>query len=232
MRMLEGPTMLRAEPPRLTEEQLLDAVRLLVLGGMAGEVAHELNNPLFAILGLAELMLKGAEPGSKLEHRLALVQQTGLEMKQLVRALADFTRDDSRTIAVVRLGAIVDRAIELTRLTSAARDVELVVHPAGEDLYVECGATQLASVIFDLIAKARRALPMGGSVEITLAGNDESASLHVTALGRQVEPLSFDAGVGLTVDVAVVEAFGGTLTHGPGAEFLVRLPLSDRQDDR
>jgi signal transduction histidine kinase len=232
MRMQEGSTILGAEPPRLTEDQLLEAARLLAVGEMAGEVAHELNNPLFAILGLVELMLKSAEPGSKLEHRLALVQQTGIEMKQIVRGLADFARDDSQEIAVVRLGDIVDRAIVLTRLLSAAKDVEFVIRPAIEDLYVECGAVQLVSVVFDLITKARRALAAGGTVEIAVADDDGSASVHIAALGGRIEPVSLDSTVGLAVDLAVIQTYGGTLTHGPGSEFLVRLPLADEPGDR
>jgi signal transduction histidine kinase len=52
-------------------------------------VAHEINNALFAILGLTELLVNEAEPGSKTRERLEMIQESGLEIKELVRALLE-----------------------------------------------------------------------------------------------------------------------------------------------
>ena len=49
-------------------------------------LAHEINNPLFAILGLTELLLAEAEQGSRTRERLELIQDCALEIKEIVRA--------------------------------------------------------------------------------------------------------------------------------------------------
>ncbi|HEU5363385.1 MAG TPA: histidine kinase dimerization/phospho-acceptor domain-containing protein [Gaiellaceae bacterium] len=49
-------------------------------------LAHEINNPLFAILGLTELLLAEAEEGSRLRQRLELIHGSALEIKEIVRA--------------------------------------------------------------------------------------------------------------------------------------------------
>lgn len=52
-------------------------------------LAHQINNPLFAIMGLTELLLAEAEQGSRTRERLVLIHDSALEIKQIVRALAE-----------------------------------------------------------------------------------------------------------------------------------------------
>jgi signal transduction histidine kinase len=57
-----------------------------------GAVVHGINNPLFAIVGLAELLLAEAEPGSKTHERLCLIHESALEIRARVRELAEAAR--------------------------------------------------------------------------------------------------------------------------------------------
>jgi signal transduction histidine kinase len=52
-------------------------------------LAHEINNPLFAILGLTELLLAEADEGSRLRRRLELIHDSALEIKEIVRSVAE-----------------------------------------------------------------------------------------------------------------------------------------------
>jgi signal transduction histidine kinase len=223
--MFEAAPLARPEPTGLTDEQMLAAARLVVVGELARDVAHELNNPLFAILGLVELLLSSTEPGSRVEQRLALIQKTGLEMKEIVHNLLDFARGSSNGVEVVTLGEIARRAAEIARRASAAKDVELVVDPGPAGALVECDPAQVAPVLLDLITKATRSLPNGGTVSVTVETDGRSAIAQVTASGTKVEPARLDAGVGLSVDRAALEAVGGSLTQRDGTQFSVRLPL-------
>ena len=63
------------------------------LGDVAGLV-HDINNPLFAILGHVEFALRDAEPGSPTEERMLIIQRTGLEIKDILRTLGEHAREN------------------------------------------------------------------------------------------------------------------------------------------
>jgi signal transduction histidine kinase len=56
---------------------------------MVAAAAHDINNAAFAILGLTEFLLADAEAGTKTHERLLLIQQSGLEIKEIVKELRD-----------------------------------------------------------------------------------------------------------------------------------------------
>src|SRR6266571_2163361 len=84
-------------------EALLEAGRLTGLGELVRGFAHEINNPLFGMLGLVELVLREIEPGTKAYERLSLVQQSGLEIKRITHSLLAFAGADSALTEVVSL---------------------------------------------------------------------------------------------------------------------------------
>ena len=59
-------------------------------------LVHQLNNPLFAILGHVEFALRDAEPGSATEERMRIIQRTGLEIKDILRNLLEQSRNADR----------------------------------------------------------------------------------------------------------------------------------------
>jgi signal transduction histidine kinase len=223
--MFEAAPPARPETAPLTDEQLLAAARLVVVGELARDVAHELNNPLFAILGLVELLLGDADPSSRLGQRLGLIQKTGLEMKQIVHSLLDFARGASTGPQVVALGEVAESAVGVARRASAAKDVELVVEPGPAGAVVECDPAQVIPVLVDLIVKATRSLPLGGNVAVTVETDGRSAIAHVTASGPQVEPVRLDTGVGLGIARAAAESLGGSIAQRDGTRFSLLLPL-------
>jgi signal transduction histidine kinase len=224
--MIDGSTLSRSQATRLTDDQMLEAARLVVVGQLAGDVAHELNNPLFAVLGLVELLLNDAEPGSKLAQRLGMIQNTGLEMKVIVRSLLDFARDRSNADAAeLTLHEIATRAAGVAGRASSAKDVDVVVDADAGSPSIPGNASRVVPIIVDLITKATRALPYGGTVTISFDSDGSTATAHVAATGEQLEPPALDTGLGLSVVRAATEACGGTLTHSGGTTFSLRLPL-------
>src|SRR5580765_1376546 len=178
--MQEVSTILDPQAPRLTDEQLLEAARLAAVGGVAGDVAHELNNPLFAILALVELLLKDLDPASKTAQRLELVQRTGLEMKGIIRTLVDFSRDTAPQTSVVQLGDTARPGVDLAGRTSAARDVDLIVQVT-EPVAVECSPSHLTALLVDLVGRVRRTLPLGGTVAVEVGRDGAWATVRVSA---------------------------------------------------
>ena len=233
---------------RRMQQQLVQSGKLAAIGELAAGVAHEINNPLFAILGLTEFLLKESEPGSKAHQRLELIQQTGLEIKEIVRALLDFARENAEERHEVALDDVVRSTVDLVRRTNAHKGVEIV------DTYEDAGAlvyaspNQLKQIFLNLIANARQAMPNGGTVAVdvrTEGGfavatvSDDGPGIEADVLGRIFEPFfttkrnTGGTGLGLSVSIGIAEAHGGSLTAsselGRGAQFSLRLPLCDEE---
>jgi PAS domain S-box-containing protein len=230
---------------RLFEQQLVQSSKLASIGELAAGVAHEINNPLFAILGLVEFLLKDAQPGTKAHERLVLVQQTGLEIKEIVRALLDFARERSDEFAPVALELAVRQTLDLVRKTSAKKGIEIVERYPEEELVVQGSSNQLKQVILNVVTNAQHAMPEGGRITIELARDGDYATATVTDTGAgvpaEVVERIFDpffttkrevggTGLGLSVSLGIAQMHGGDLTvdsqPGHGASFTLRLPLA------
>ena len=231
---------------RRMQQQLVQSGKLAAIGELAAGVAHEINNPLFAILGLTEFLLKESEAGSKAHTRLELIQQTGLEIKEIVRALLDFARENVEECHVVSLEDVVRSTVDLVRRTNAHKGVELVDDYDGSDICVNASPNQLKQIFLNLIANARQAMPGGGTVSIDVRRDGDLAIATVTDDGPGIEPaiaerifepffttkrLSGGTGLGLSVSLGIAEAHGGRLIvasdPGLGSTFTLYLPVEE-----
>jgi two-component system NtrC family sensor kinase len=230
---------------RRLDQQLVQSGKLAAIGELAAGVAHEINNPLFAILGLTEFLVKESEPGSKAHQRLELIQQTGLEIKEIVRALLDFARENSEERHVVPLEDVIRSTVDLVRRTNAHKGVELVDSYDDSGGCVYASPNQLKQIFLNLIANARQAMPVGGTVHVDVRQDgshvlasvrDDGPGIEPHVLERIFEPffttkrVSGGTGLGLSVSLGIAEAHGGSLTAtsvpGQGATFTLCLPLA------
>jgi two-component system NtrC family sensor kinase len=233
---------------RRLDQQLVQSGKLAAIGELAAGVAHEINNPLFAILGLTEFLLKEAEPGSKAQQRLELIQQTGLEIKEIVRALLDFARENAEERQVITLEEVVRQTVDLVRRTNAHKGIELVDSYDGSDALVTASPNQLKQIFLNLIANARQAMPSGGTVHVEVRREGENVLATVTDDGPGIEPDTIErifepffttkrstggTGLGLSVSLGIAESHGGSLTAssqpGEGATFTLCLPIADEE---
>jgi signal transduction histidine kinase len=232
--------------------ELAHASRLAMAGELIGSIAHEINQPLAAILSnadAAEIIL-----GNGVEHRA--------DRAELGPILADIRRDDLRASEVIRrlrtlLGKhTVERAP--FDLNDALRDVEsllrpetrrrgvlLEVEPSGSPSLVDGDRVQIQQVILNLVLNAMDAVtecpPDRRVVTASVDGSRRGVTLRVADDGPGVAaenlPKLFESffttkgngmGLGLSIAKTIVEAHGGSIRAenqlSGGAEFVVELP--------
>ena len=223
-------------------EQLVQSGKLVAIGELAAGVAHEINNPLFAILALSEFLLKELEPGSRPHERADLIHKTGLEIKEIVRGLLDFARENSEGRAVLLLDDAVRQTVDLVHRTNANKGIQIV--ETYEQVMVDASGSELKQLVLNLLGNARQACPDGGEINVSVHRDGADAVVTVADNGpgvdadlgeRIFEPFfttrrhSGGTGLGLSIGLAIAQAHGGSLAltaNGPGATFVLRLPAA------
>ena len=222
-------------------EALLEAGRLSAFGELVRGLAHEVNNPLFGMLGLVDLLLADLEPGSVEHDRLLLVRQSGLEIKAITRALLRFAGVEPDDIRTFSLHRIAEEAVELVRCTNANKNFELRENYCREPLDVHGSPARLGQVFLSLFVNAQQALPEGGTATVRLERAGDWAVASVTDTGAGIDPsirkhlfepfttTKAGTGLGLAASFEIARAHGGDLSVvssvGTGATLVLKLPL-------
>lgn len=157
---------------------------LATLGRLTRGALHEIANPLLALVGTAELALGDAEPGTKLYDRLVLMQGTGQEITEIVRALQGFAREQSAPPTAVALADSAEAAVTLVRRVSAVRDVELAVRRESSATVAIAAPGEVACALVELLLDGLADAARGDTVELVVSRDGADAVATVAGAGE------------------------------------------------
>jgi signal transduction histidine kinase len=231
---------------RSTQDSLVRSEKLASVGRLAAGVAHEIGNPLAAILGLVELVRQGdLEPAEQAEF-LRRIQNETERIQRIIRDLLDFSRQGaSVTVGRCDLGEVVAGAVHLVAPQGPMRGIVLQQRVPSHLPEVAAPADALTQVVLNLLLNAADAIEGEGSITLELIEEDDAVTLTVTDTGPGIapevrdrlfepfvttKPVGQGTGLGLAVCWTIVDRLGGTVraddAPGGGARFSVRLPLA------
>ena len=203
------------------EQQLHQAMKMEVVGRLAGGVAHDFNNLLAVILSYANLVASNLEDDDPLRQDVQEIVTAGKRAAALTRQLLIFSRREVVQPQVIHINGVVEQMDKLLRRT-LGEDIELRTHLAGEPWRVLIDPGQLEQVLINLAVNARDAMP--GVGRLTIASENVVIAEGELPDGPEVPPGRYvrlsvtDTGNGMAPDVAarVFEPFFTTKPKGKG----------------
>jgi C4-dicarboxylate-specific signal transduction histidine kinase len=234
---------------RLTE--LAHVGRQATAGELSSSIAHELNQPLGAILTnaeTAELILDSPSPDLvELKEILADIRRDDQRASEVIRRMRSFLKRTPFEIKDIDLNDIMREAFEFLAVQAAARNVALYYRPSPDALRIKGDSVQLQQVVLNLIVnsmEAMSAMPYGraviGRTELN-GGSSAIVSISDSGPGIPPEKLAevFDPffttkqqgmGLGLSIARTILQAHKGRIwvENQPdgGAVFRLSMPLS------
>ena len=238
------------------EHQLMQTEKLAAMGQMIAGVAHELNNPHTAILGMSELLREKAVAEEFL-RQLDLVHRQAKRAANIVQSLLAFSRPAVPRKMPIQLADVVTRTLQLHEHSLQNNQIRVEVQAAPSELHAEGlprvlgDANQLMQVILNLITNAEQAIrevrdsgviriQMGSEgSQVWLSVQDDGAGISKEALPRIFDPFfttkrpGRGTGLGLSICMAIVRELGGNLevqsTPGTGSTFTIMLPAGGQK---
>ncbi|MGH7255402.1 MAG: sensor histidine kinase [Nitrospirales bacterium] len=226
------------------QSHLFRTEQLASVGTFAAGIAHDINNPLHVIMGLAEQLQEEQDPSRVREHARDITQAV-----QRIRALTlDMTLYATRTtpqqLTAVDLTATLEEALNIARYATAFQDVSVVKDYAAKPT-VRGTQEELLHVFVNLLINAIHAMNDGGTLTLRIGQHDTHAEVAISDTGCGIPkdslPKIFEpffttkapgkgTGLGLHNVRTVVEKFHGRITVdsqvGRGTTFRLTFPLA------
>jgi two-component system sensor kinase FixL len=236
---------------RVLQTELAHGARLSAMGQMSAALAHELNQPLTAIMNYVKAAQRMLEPHAltrekQIAAREAMEKAAGQTLRagSIIKRLRDFVEKRESERRVENLNEIVEEAIALGLIGTADGSVRVELALSEAVLPVRIDRIQIQQVLLNLIRNATEAMSASPTRVLTLSTEKQAAFGVITVrdtgpglppdiLSRLFQPFittkTKGMGIGLTICQSIIEAHGGTIGASNdvdgGALFRISLPL-------
>jgi PAS domain S-box-containing protein len=230
---------------RRTQEQLVHSEKLAAVGQLISGVAHELNNPLTAILGYSQLLSSSGEIGPQALGYSEKLYKQALRTHRIVQNLLSFARQHKPERVAVRLNAILEDTLALRDYDLRMSHIEVHLDLATDLPEVHADPYQLQQVFLNLINNAVDAILEAGSRgDLWVRSGAETGQVFVEFIDNgpgvkdpsrvfdpfyTTKPVGKGTGLGLSICYGIITEHGGTIQvkNGKqgGATFRIEVPL-------
>jgi len=224
--------------------RVVQGEKMAAIGMLAGNVAHELNNPLTGIYSLSDLLLGELDEKSNTYKDLVEVRDAAKRCQTIIKDLLEFSDVGLRKMQVIDLNSVISKTLPLLKM--ALRNHNCKLSLAEEILPAEIQPQLFQQVIFNLVNNGCQAMDESGDLFIESVKESGWAVITIRDTGpgipESLQDVIFDpffttkdegegTGLGLSMSRSVIETFEGTLTlnreYTDGSEFVIKLPLNE-----
>ncbi len=221
--------------------KLVQSEKLAAVGLLAGNIAHELNNPLSGLRAMSQVLKNEIPVGTPHHQDLDEIEKAAVRCQDIIKNLLNFSEAPQAALLSANINEVVTSTIPL--LKTALRHQSLQVH-LGEDLpLIKTQSSELQQVFFNLLNNACQAMPSGGTITIKTWAKRNNVFISFTDSGPGMSPeiqdrvfepffttkeVGVGTGLGLSVSRNIVEKHGGEMVLkselGKGTSFVISFP--------
>jgi two-component system NtrC family sensor kinase len=226
------------------ERRLVMNEKLVATGRLAANIAHEINNPLFAIsnsIAVIKRQIKNAS--SDIAEVLPIAEKEIKRVRKITKKLLEYGKINLETCKENDINAILDRACEVLKLSKQIKNTAIIRNKQKGELPVFCNPDSLQQVFMNLILNASEAMNGIGKIIIEVEPLANAYEIHFRDAGpgftegikkRIFEPFNSSkdakgAGLGLYISFHIIKRHGGNIVldelHAPGSHLVVTLPM-------
>ena len=232
------------EAQRKIGRELQTADRLSAISRVSSGVAHEVKNPLNAILLHVEVARAKLNRGdTDVGQQMEIISREILRLDRVVRTFLDFTRPVELNLVNVPLQQLVREIVELANPQAVAANIRVLVQQEAEGVDVRVDRDLLKQAVLNVVVNAMQAMPEGGDLTFESSATEDTAEIRVSDSGtgipqelrEKIFRLYFStkkegSGIGLAMTFRIVQLHDGTIDFtsepGKGTTFLIRLPIA------
>lgn len=246
-RTLEEKVKQRSEELVAMQARVAQSERLASVGMLAAGVAHEINNPLGAILALTALTLEDVKEDDPNRENLQEVVKQSQRCRDIVKGLLEFSRHSEVHAELADLNKILQDTLSLVSKQAQFLNINVVTNYDPQLPAVMANASELEQVVMNILMNAVQAMQERGTITITTRHNTTDHSVEVlisdTGCGMPADKIDqiFDpffttkesgqgTGLGLSIAYGIITSHHGSISvHseiGKGSTFKIRLPVA------
>jgi two-component system, NtrC family, sensor kinase len=229
-----------------TQAQLIQSEKLSAVGEFVAGVAHELNNPLAAVVGFSE-MLKENDVDTKNRRYLDMIYKSAQRCQKIVQSLLSFARRHQHERKPMSVNSMVEAVLEMLNYQLRTSNIDVVTQLDPVLPVVLADGHQIQQVLLNVINNARQAIEShqsGGQIKILTETSVEHVHITIRDSGPGISAENllriFDpffttkqvgqgTGLGLSLCYGIIKEHGGNITPssrpGEGTTFTIELPI-------
>jgi two-component system NtrC family sensor kinase len=233
-----------------TKRKISESERLAMVGQLAANVAHELNNPLQGIVTYASLTLEKDKYDDTCKQNINKIVVQANRCRDIIRGLLDFSRHKNPDKTLCKVNNLLNGCISLVENQAIFHNIDIVMNLDNSLPMVVVDPSQVERVFLNLIINAAEAMEGTGRLTITTTMNatDHCVDVDVQDTGPGILPQHLEkifdpffttketghgVGLGLAISYGIVQEHNGKLTVnsrlGKGTTFTVSLPMAEEK---
>lgn len=224
-----------------SQQNLVRASKLAVVGEMSSVIAHEVRTPLGILRSSAQMLQRESGISEEGRELVGFIESETERLNRLVSAMLDTARPRAPSYGAVDMHDLIGKSIAMLGAQAAKKQVGVSASLRAAKPVIECDEEQITQVLLNLLMNGLQILDHGGRIEIDTHDDEHTLYIEIADDGPGIDPAErtrvFEAfffkreggiGLGLAIVQQIVNSHGGEIEAAEsrlgGALFRIRLP--------